>query len=257
MLGQLLIVGFGSAQGTNMQIAENTRGLAKGPVNKSGISSDIKSSPFLKRIQVSGIVSSSVDGMGIPGVNILIKGETTGTVTDVEGNYALNVPNDDDILVFSSIGYISQEVPVEGRTTLNVSLEEDTQNLDEVLIVGYGTHKKINLTGAVSQVTAERLEDRPVANLDQALQGVSPGLNVSTNTNLGGEPTAPMGIDIRGVGSLSGGSPWVLVDGAPMDMNSINPADVESISILKDAASTAIYGSRAAYGVILITTKSG
>jgi TonB-linked SusC/RagA family outer membrane protein len=242
ILVQLLVVGLSTAHG--------------------GLIPDVKETPETTAassifIIVTGRVTSSSDGQGIPGVNILVKGTATGTVTDVDGNYSIDTPNEDNILVFSSIGYATQEIALNGRTVVDVVMEEDMQGLDEVVVVGYGTQKKINLTGAVSQVTAERLEDRPVANLDQALQGVSPGLNISTNNNLGGEPNAPMSINIRGVGSLSGGSPWVLVDGAPMDMNSINPADVESISILKDAASTAIYGSRAAYGVILITTKSG
>src|SRR5690606_14731372 len=124
-------------------------------------------------------------------------------------------------------------------------------------VVGYGTQKKVNLTGSVTQVTSEKLESRNVTNIDQALQGVAPGLNITTNGIQGGQPNAPMGINIRGVGSLSGGEPYVLVDGSPMQLNMVNPSDVESISILKDAASTAIYGARAAYGVILITTKSG
>ncbi len=207
-------------------------------------------------IGISGTVTDE-KGDGLPGVSILIKGTQLGTATDGKGNFTLNVPDENAVLVFSFVGYVSQEVAVAGRTSIEISLKADEKALDEVIVVGYGTQKKVNLTGAVSQVGSERLENRPVNNMDQALQGVSPGLNVTTNTTMGGEPNARMGINIRGIGSLSGGAPWILVDGTPMDMNSINPADVESISILKDAASTAIYGSRAAYGVILITTKSG
>ncbi len=207
-------------------------------------------------IEVRGKVTDD-KGEGLPGVNVLVKGTRQGAATDPQGIYSVSVPDQNAVLVFSFVGYTGQEVVVGSRTTIDVVLQVDNKALEEVVVVGYGSQKKVNLTGAVSQVTSERIANRPVTNVDQALQGVSPGLNITTNTSLGGEPNAKMGVNIRGVGSLSGGAPWVLVDGAPMEMNMINPADVESISILKDAASTAIYGSRAAYGVILITTKSG
>ncbi|MES3018414.1 MAG: TonB-dependent receptor [Bacteroidota bacterium] len=196
-------------------------------------------------------------GLPVPGVSVKFKGSSTGVATDINGNYKINTPDSDGTLVFSSIGYVAQEVSIRNRANIDVVLVEDLQGLAEVLVVGYGTQKKVNLTGAVSQITSERLEKRTVTNIDQALQGVAPGLNITTNASLGGEANANMGINIRGIGSLSGGSPYILVDNAPMDLNSVNPNDVESISVLKDAASTAIYGSRAAYGVILITTKSG
>ncbi len=210
-----------------------------------------------KSFIVKGQVTGEESGESLPGVSVMIKGTNKGTVTDGQGNYTIEATNDNDVLVFSFIGFATQEVTVKGRSTINVGLAQSGQNLDEVVVVGYGVQKKVNLTGAISQVTSERLEKRSVTNIDQALQGVAPGLNITTNTTLGGEPNASMGINIRGVGSLSGGSPYVLIDGSPMDINSVNPSDVESISILKDAASTAIYGSRAAYGVILVTTKSG
>jgi TonB-linked SusC/RagA family outer membrane protein len=211
----------------------------------------------LQEIVVKGQVKSSETGEAMPGVNILVKGTVGGTVTDAEGRYAVSVPGRDAVLVFSFIGFVSHEVAVEGREIIDVSMKEDIRSLEQVVVVGYGTQKKVNLTGAVTQITSDKLESRNVTNIDQALQGIAPGLNITTNANQGGQPNAPMGINIRGVGSLSGGSPYVLVDGSPMELNMVNPADVESISVLKDAASTAIYGSRAAYGVILITTKSG
>jgi len=210
-----------------------------------------------KSLIVTGKVTEGENGEALPGVSVMVKGTQNGTVTDNQGNYTIEVPNQDDVLLFSFIGYSSQEVELKGRSTINIVLTQIGQNLDEVVVVGYGTQKKVNLTGAISQVTSERLEKRSVTNIDQALQGVAPGLNITTNPTQGGEPNASMNINIRGIGSLSGGSPYVLVDGSPMALNNINPADVESISILKDAASTAIYGSRAAYGVILVTTKSG
>jgi TonB-linked SusC/RagA family outer membrane protein len=208
------------------------------------------------RIDITGKVIDK-NGLPVPGVSVKYKGSNIGSVTDMDGNYKINSPDGNGTLVFSSIGYVTQEVLMNNRTKIDIVLAEDLQGLSEVLVVGYGTQKKVNLTGAVSQITSERLEKRAVTNIDQALQGVAPGLNITTNTALGGEPNANMGMNIRGIGSLSGGSPYILVDNAPMDLNNVNPADVESISVLKDAASTAIYGSRAAYGVILITTKSG
>ena len=179
----------------------------------------------------------------MPGVNIVVKGIVHGTVPHAEGRYVISVPGSDAVLVFSFIGFVSHEVAVQGREIIDVSMKEDVRSLEQVVVVGYGTQKKVNLTGAVTQVTSDKLESRNVTNIDQALQGVAPGLNITTNANQGGQPNAPMAINIRGVGSLSGGSPYVLVDGSPMELNMVNPADVEAISVLKDAASTAIYGS--------------
>lgn len=208
-------------------------------------------------IKVSGTVTSSSDGEGIPGVNVLIKGTTSGTVTDVDGNFSVDVPNDDDILVFSSIGYISQEVAVNGRTVIDVALMEDMQGLEEVVVVGYGTQRKANLTGSVSSVSAEQLSKRSASQASQLLQGVTSGI---TATQTSGEPGSDAAsLKIRGLGTFSGAGtdPLVLVDGVPTSINAINPNDIESISVLKDAASAAIYGSRAANGVILVQTKEG
>ncbi|MEX2568574.1 MAG: SusC/RagA family TonB-linked outer membrane protein, partial [Cyclobacteriaceae bacterium] len=208
-------------------------------------------------VEVSGKVISSSDELGIPGVNILIKGTAVGTVTDSDGSYSLSVPNDDDVLVFSSIGYLTQEVAVNGRSVIDVILEEDLQSLDEVVIVGYGTQRKANLTGSVSSVGSEQLSKRTPSQASQLLQGVASGVTATQTSGEPGNNTASL--NIRGLGTFSGAgnSPLVIVDGVPSAINSINPNDIESISVLKDAASAAIYGSRAANGVILIQTKDG
>ncbi len=205
---------------------------------------------------VSGRVTDS-SGASLPGASVIVKGTTIGVITDGDGKYSLSKVPENAILQFSFVGMKSQEFAVSGKTTINVSLAEETVGLEEVVAVGYGTQKKVNLTGAVSQVGSEVLESRSVTNVTAVLQGVSPGLNVTSNASYGGEPGASMAINVRGAGSLSGGNPYVLVDGVPMNMDNVNPNDIESISVLKDAASSAIYGSRAPYGVILITTKSG
>lgn len=204
---------------------------------------------------VTGKVTSS-DGELLPGVNVLLKGTTVGTVTDADGVYSLELPDLNGTLVFSFIGFMSQEVVVGGRTMIDISMQPDVQTLGEVVVVGYGTQKKMNLTGAVSTVSSEVFENRPLTNVAQALQGVIPNLNIST-TNRGGELGNDRNWNIRGTTSLSGGQPYILVDNVPMDIMDVNPNDIESVTVLKDAASSAIYGSRAAYGVILITTKKG
>lgn len=159
-------------------------------------------------------------------------------------------------LVVSYIGYKTEEVAVGNKHNLRITLKEDSETLEEVVVVGYGTQKKVNLTGAVSQVTSKVLENRPITNLGQGLQGVVPNLNISFN---GGDPNAEVSMNIRGLASISGegSSPLVMVDGVQMNMNMVNPEDVESVSVLKDASSSAIYGARGAFGVILITTKRG
>ena len=205
------------------------------------------------------ITGTVMDALGpVAGANVIVKGTTNGTMTDMEGKFSLEVP-EGAILEISYIGYVTEQIKVGSQTTLNITLKEDSQALDEVVVVGFGTQKKVNLTGSVSMVKSEVLENRPVQNVSQALQGVVPGLNLSVNTT-GGELNNNLSIDIRGGGTIGQGSnssPLILIDGMEGDMNSINPNDIESISVLKDAASAAIYGSRAAFGVILITTKSG
>jgi TonB-linked SusC/RagA family outer membrane protein len=206
-------------------------------------------------IDVSGRVISSSDGLGIPGVNILVKGTGTGTVTDVDGNYTIDVPNDEDVLVFSSIGYILQEVPVNGRAVIDVTLEEDLQSLDEVVVVGYGTQRKVSTTSPVSQISGDDLVRRPINNVQQTLQGLAPGVTILDQGGYPGRATAT--VRVRGITTLGNNNPLVLIDGVEQRLDDINPNDIESISILKDAASTAIYGSRAANGVLLVTTKRG
>jgi len=226
--------------------------------NQGAYNDDLQSK-LLQRIniadrEISGNVSEKGSGEGLPGVNIMIKGSTSGTVSDANGNYSLNVPDGSVTLVFSFVGYLSQEVIVDAKSVFNVELDGDTKALEEVVVVGYGTQKKINLTGAVASVNSDVLESRPVANIGQALQGNVANLNISQSSGALGKGTS---FNIRGNTSLNGGSPLVLVNGIPMDVNLLNPNDIENVVILKDAASAAIYGARAAYGVILITTKSG
>lgn len=208
---------------------------------------------------ISGVVTDT-SGESIPGVTVIIKGTTRGTTTDIDGVFNLgNVPSN-ATLVFSFIGMNTKEVSVIGQTALNVVLEEEAVGLDEVVVVGYGTQRKENLTGAVSTINTEKaLESRPITDVSKALQGISPGLNVTTNV---GGPGIDSNIRLRGsIGSLNateGTSPLILVDNVEIpSLSLVNPNDIESISVLKDAASASIYGTRAAWGVILITTKSG
>jgi len=193
-------------------------------------------------------------GEGLPGVNILIKGTDQGTTTLSDGSFSLNVSDDNAILVFSFVGYLLQETAIGNRSSFDISLLPDTKSLDEIVVVGYGEQKKVNLTGAVSSVNAEVLESRPITNLGQGLQGVVSNLNITPGNGSLGKGSS---FNIRGTTSLNGGGPLILVNGIPMDINLISPNDIESVTVLKDAASAAIYGARAAYGVILVTTKGG
>ena len=203
---------------------------------------------------ISGVVYD-VSGLPVIGASILLKGTSNGAVTDMDGAFVLNNVSADDVLEISYIGYETQEVPVGQQNNLRVTLEENAEMLDEVVVVGFGTQKKVNLTGSVSSVRmADALGDRPIVNAAAALQGVVPGLRIESST---GTPGDDMTYNIRGTTSINGGSPLVLVNNVPMDINMIDPQDIESVSVLKDAASAAIYGARAAFGVILITTKQG
>lgn len=206
--------------------------------------------PEVVQEKVTGTVE---DAFGpVIGASIIVKGTSNGTITDVDGNFSLDGVKKGDVLVVSFVGYIPQEITYTGNP-LKVKLVEDTKLLDEVVVVGYATVKKANLTGAVSAIDSKVLEDRPIINLGQGLQGTIPNLNVTTS----GRPGQGSTFNIRGTTAMSGSTPLVLVDGVEMDPNLINPQDVQSVSVLKDAASAAIYGSRAAYGVVLITTKGG
>lgn len=199
------------------------------------------------------------NGQPLSGVSVLVKGTTIGASTDQSGGYSIETPNSTSVLVFSYLGYVSQEVSVQGRSEISVVLRAQISGLEEVVVVGFGTQKKENLTGAVASVDMKALESRPVSQLGQALQGVVPGLNLNVS-GLGGELGQTLSTNIRGTGTIGQGSsasPLILIDGMEGNMNNLNPADIESISVLKDASSAAVYGSRASFGVILITTKSG
>ena len=210
---------------------------------------------------VSGRVTDET-GQALPGVTVLLKGTTNGTTTSAEGAYRLSVPTGEAVLVVSYVGYLSQEVPVNKRSTVDVQLVPGDKTLSEVVVVGYGTQEKKDLTGAISSVSAKDIVKVPVSGLDQALQGQVAGLQISSSS---GAPGGNTNITIRGVGSISGGNePLFVVDGFPVSgagvgnpLNTINPNDIESIDVLKDASATAIYGSRGSNGVIIVTTKRG
>lgn len=205
-------------------------------------------------LSVTGTVTDKSNGEPLIGASVLEKGTTNGVITDIEGNYSFKVKSGATIVI-SSIGYKSMEITAKSGAKATVQLEEDSEILDEVVVVGYGVQKKVNLTGAVSTVSDAKLENRAAPNLSTMLTGLASGVSVRQSSGNPGEDGAS--IRIRGVGTFSGDyrSPLVVIDGAVADMNSVNPEDVESISVLKDAASAAIYGARGANGVILVTTK--
>lgn len=208
-------------------------------------------------IEVSGTVKDQETGEGLPGVSVLVKGTSTGTVTDVDGFYKLTVPDGNAVLVFSFVGYTSQEITVGSQSVIDVNLNPDSQLLNEVVVVGYGTVNKTDLTGSVSSVEMEAIKDIPSNSVEGLLQGRSAGLQVVNSSQ---DPGAGATVRIRGGSSLQGSnSPLVVVDGFPLgdagNLQQINPADIESIEILKDASASAIYGSRGANGVIIVTTR--
>lgn len=209
-----------------------------------------------QKVKTTGVV---VDENGEPliGVSVKVQGTATGTVTDLNGRFSIDSPKG-AVLSLSFIGYKTITVKADG-TPLNIVMKEDSEQLDEVVVVGYGTQKKVNVTGAVGMVDAKVLAARPVTNVAQALQGTVPGLNFTVGSE-GGALDGSMSFNIRGAGTIgdgSGSSPLVLIDGIEGNLNSLNPNDIETISVLKDAASASIYGARAAFGVILIQTKKG
>ena len=207
--------------------------------------------------EVTGKVTSSDDSLGLPGVNVVEKGTSNGVVTDFEGDYSITVANNNAILVFTYVGFSPQEISVNGKSNINIALAEDATALDEVVIVGYGTQIKRQVTGSVQTIDAQELADIPVSQVTQKLQGRLAGVQINQTT---GKPGQGMSVRIRGQLSVSGGSdPLYVVDGFPITggIGAINPDEIEDISVLKDAASTSLYGSRAANGVVLITTKKG
>ncbi len=205
---------------------------------------------------VTGTVTDAVSGEPIPGVNIVIEGTTLGLISDANGNYKIEISKPDAVLIFSFIGYLSERVSASGQSVLNIKLSPDIKNLDEVVVVGYGTTKKRDLTGAVTSLQGDQISAIPVANGAQALQGKLSGVNVITQD---GRPDADVSIRIRGGGSISqSNDPLFIVDGFPVsDISNIPANQIENMDVLKDASSTAIYGARGANGVIIITTKSG
>ena len=214
----------------------------------------LSSKEVLQQITVTGKVTDEL-GDPLPGVTVSIKGTTQGTATDANGAYSLAVPNANATLAFSYIGFVTSEFTVGNQRTIDVVLFEDTRKIEEIVVVGYGTQKKVNLTGAVSSVTSEVLENRPIASTGQGLQGLIPNLNV---TMTDGDPSNPSTYNIRGFESINTtGGPLILVDGTPMDIDLINPNDIASVVVLKDASASSIYGARAAFGVILVSTKQG
>ncbi len=207
-------------------------------------------------IEINGTVTDSKNGDPLPGVSILIKGTSTGTITDLDGKYKLEVPSN-AALVFSFMGYIDQEVQVNEATVINISLNEDVIGLEEVVVVGYGVQKKSDLTGSVASVSAEKLNSVPIPSIDHALQGMAAGVNIIPKS---GKPGEGVDIQIRGISSINGTKPKIVIDGIAQDewaLGRINPSDIASIEILKDASSAAIYGATGGNGVILVTTKKG
>ncbi|MEC5146085.1 TonB-dependent receptor [Chitinophaga sp. 212800010-3] len=210
----------------------------------------------IAQIKVSGKITSSADGTPIPNTTVQIKGTANGTIANVDGVYSIQVPNKDAVLVFTFTGFAPKEVKVGNQTSISVALDVQVSTLNDLVVIGYGSVKKSDLTGAVSTIKSDRLMDMPVANVSQALQGKIPGVDVNVNTSAPGQPAK---VRIRGIGSINSNvDPLYVVDGvAGVDGNAINPNDIASIEILKDASSTAIYGARGANGVIMITTKRG
>ncbi len=225
---------------------------------------------FAQQRSVSGTVTAEEEG-ALPGVNILVKGTTQGTVTDIDGNYRISIPGDDATLMFSAVGYVSQEIAVGNRSEVNVVMPTDIQALEEIVVVGFGTQKKADLTGAVGSISATEIAEKPITSPDQILAGRVSGVQIS---NRSGDPGAPINVRIRGVGTAGVNQPLWVIDGVPIVQTSnitvntasstetnplanINPNDIQSIDVLKDAASAAIYGARAANGVIIVTTKRG
>ncbi|MDR1403716.1 MAG: SusC/RagA family TonB-linked outer membrane protein, partial [Tannerellaceae bacterium] len=204
-------------------------------------------------VQIQGKVTD-IKGESVAGANIIEKGSTNGVITDTDGNFALTV-NRGAVIQVSYIGFITQEIAVGSRNNFSISLREDLQDLEEVVVVGYGTQRKANLTGAVQAVGSKAIEGRPITNVNQALQGVAANLNITQTT---GRSNGAPDVNIRGYTSINGGSALILIDNVPVSSDELarmNPSDIDNISILKDAASAAIYGGRASFGVILITTK--
>lgn len=244
ILGQLL-------RGTNISYEIINRQIVLSPVGKP----DFSETGVQQERTISGSVTDS-DGNPIPGVTVLVKGTTNGTITDANGGYSLRNVAADAVLVFSFVGMREQEAAVAGQTRVNVSLEEETIGIEEVIAIGYGVQKKSVVTAAISRVTAEELNTTKPSRVEDALKGKVSGVQITQSS---GQPGSDSKVRIRGIGTVNNSEPLYIVDGMPVDggINYLNPVDIQSVEILKDAASAAIYGARAANGVILVTTKSG
>ena len=225
-----------------------------------------KASPFIvaflfslsvnaQQATVGGKVTAEGDDSGLPGVNVIVKGTSIGTVTDLNGDYSLQTEGEDGVLVFSSVGYTAQEIVIGSQSVINVVLIEDVTALEEIVVIGYGTQKKSDLTGSVGQVKGDEIAKLTTANATNAIQGRMAGVRVEAN---GGAPGAQTLVTIRGSGTMSDRQPLYVIDGMLTNsMDMLNPHDIESVNVLKDASATAIYGSRAANGVVVVTTKKG
>lgn len=213
-------------------------------------------SMFAQERVVTGTVVGATDGLGIPGVNIVLRSnQSQGTVTDIDGNFTLRISVDDEVIIISSIGMITRNIPVRGQSHISVVLEEDVSQLDEVMVIGYGAVKKSLVTGAISSISSDDITRPGITRADQAIQGRTAGVTVMNNS---GQPGSGVSIRIRGAGTNNSTEPLYVVDGFVVgNIETINPSDIESMEILKDAASAAIYGAQGANGVILITTRKG
>lgn len=205
-------------------------------------------------ITVTGVVKD-IDGYGIPGVTVTVKFTSLGVLTDLDGNYSIEVPKDKETIVFSFMGLKTQEISIDGKRKIDVEMEEDIESLDEVVVVGYGTQKRVSITGSVTSLKAEELQSTPSVSLATALTGQMPGLVVVQNNGIAGSQSSS--INIRGIGTPGDSSPLILVDGIERDFESLDMDEVQNISILKDASATAVYGVKGANGVIIVTTKRG
>ena len=216
----------------------------------------IPSGVLAQQVQVKGRVLDAATKEGIPGANVSVKGTTNGTITDFDGNYTISV-NKEAVIVVSFIGYVEQSIPVKGRSQIDVLMKDDTQSLDEVVVVAYGTKSKATITGALSSIDNKELIKSPVASVTNVLAGSVPGVSSVQSSGQPGKDAAT--IYVRGCGSLSDASakPLILVDGIERDFSQIDPNEIESISVLKDASSTAVFGVRGANGVVLVTTRRG
>ena len=208
-----------------------------------------------QEITVSGTITAKESGEPLPGVNIIVENTTVGTISDLDGKYTINVPDASASLSFSFVGYVQQVIPINGQSTIDVVLEEETRELDEVVVIGYGAVKKSDLTGSIASVKTEEINKISTTNVNQAIQGRVAGVMI---TSASGAPGSQSTVRVRGVSTVNNSDPLYVVDGFPTDnISFLNPSSIESMEVLKDASATAIYGNRGAAGVILITTKKG